>query len=71
MWTPEWLTHAAPWCSEPLQACPAFVTCSSQVPLALQPGTPRLSSQAPPDFPGRRPQLCSQASPALHHLPPS
>lgn len=63
VWTPEWLTQAAPWCSEPLQACPAFVTCSSQAPPALQPGVP--------SSPARRPRLCSQAPPALHHLPPS
>ena len=79
MWTPEQLTQPAPWCSEPLQACPAFVTCSSQAPPALQPGVPgspvrcpRLSRQVPPALqagapssPARRPRLCSHASLAL------
>ena len=35
VWVPERLTRAATWCSEPLQACPAFVKCSSQASQAL------------------------------------
>ena len=85
MWTPEQLTQPAPWCSEPLQACPAFVTCSSQAPPALQPGVPgspvrcpRLSRQVPPALqpgvPGSAamcPWLSSQASPVLQAGAPS
>lgn len=35
VWVPERLTRAAAWCSEPLQACPAFLKCSSQASQAL------------------------------------